>query len=80
MSLQTIGISLLDNLLSPSKKQFYYLRENGDATPATILSITWLLRREKDLAAAFNKEPKSNIETYKKYLLLINERYATKHQ
>lgn len=67
----------LDNLLSPHKKVLIYFNKDGDAIKATDQAIGWLLRKDKDLAEAFNKEKKINIEVYEKYLILMNERYAT---
>lgn len=75
----TLGLSAIDVLMSPSRKQLIYFKENGDAITATDQSVAWLLRKEKDLVEAFNKEPKSNVEIFRKYLLLLNERLEAKH-
>jgi hypothetical protein len=75
ISPETVVLSALDNLLSPSKKQLIYFKENGDAIIATDQAIGWLLRKDKDLVEAFNKEAKTSIQVYRKYLLAMNERY-----
>lgn len=77
--LETQVLSAVDILLSPRRKQLIYFKEKGEAIIATDQSIAWLLRKEKDLVDAFNKEPKSNIEIFRKYLLLLNERFEAKH-
>jgi hypothetical protein len=65
----------LDNLLSPSRKRLLYFNAKGEAIIASDQSIGWLLRKDKDLAEAFNHEVKTNIQVYRKYLLAMNERY-----
>jgi hypothetical protein len=42
---------------------------------ATTQAIAFMIRKEKDFAKEFSEEKMKNNDTYKKYLLKMNERY-----
>jgi hypothetical protein len=58
----SIGLSIVDALIQPKRNELYYFNEEGTFLKATDQCIGWLLRKEKDLFAQFNKEPLKGIQ------------------
>ncbi|MBC7587390.1 MAG: hypothetical protein H7178_03440 [Chitinophagaceae bacterium] len=68
-------ISAVDALLSPKRKEIFYFNEKGNFMRATNQAIGWLIRKEIDLFAEFNGEKKFTLDTYRKYLEVMNKRH-----
>lgn len=76
--LNLLTVSLLavaDANIAKVPEDLYYFNKSGDFLPATPQAVGFLLRKDKDLFDAFNKEKVINNNTYIKYLVKMNERY-----
>ena len=73
----TLVISALDQAISKNKRMLFYVNKDGDISEATNTSIWFFLKKDKELLKEYDSEKVFNIETFKKYLIKMNNKYST---
>ncbi len=76
-SLTTLAISALDQAISKNKHMLFYVNKDGDISEATNTSIWFFLKKDKEILKEYEAEKVFNIETFKKYLIKMNDKHTT---
>ncbi|MFY7963682.1 MAG: hypothetical protein ACOVO1_02190 [Chitinophagaceae bacterium] len=73
-----LGIeAVIDDAISNKKPVMLYINKDGELSEATNASIWFFLKKDKEILKEYEAEKVFNINTFRKYLIKMNEKYAS---
>lgn len=69
--------AVFDEIISKKKRILLYINKDGDFSEATNTSIWFFLKKDKEILKEYEAEKVFNIDTFKKYLIKMNDKYTT---